>query len=275
MDGDAVIKLDNLTAPIKGALFCSAITEDPVNIRVLGYSEKVSVDNTAVMTATGNCEITDGDMVRRSLVCELDAEEETPASREFKNKTDLRVCAREHRSEMIWSVLVLLRAYEQAIQENPANRVAVKPMGSFNEWSRRVREPLIYHGYADPLEAQSETNTVSPENERLRGMIRGLKVVADWARRKRGDADKAGNYWFTAKDVCVFDEVNEDELSSEGEVAARGLLEEAFGGSMGNVKSIGRLISAEKNRIMDGYRIEKIELPHRNSGYVVKKMQVR
>ena len=83
MSGDAVISFDNCTKPLDHTLLCQALSQSRLNLRVLGYSQNRDVTMSALLTATGNNLILQGDLPRRSLRCAIDAKVERPELRVF------------------------------------------------------------------------------------------------------------------------------------------------------------------------------------------------
>jgi hypothetical protein len=65
--GDAMIALDNCTAALSGTLLCQALTQQWVQVRVLGLSQQIRVPVSALFTATGNNLTIEGDLTRRAL----------------------------------------------------------------------------------------------------------------------------------------------------------------------------------------------------------------
>jgi putative DNA primase/helicase len=141
--GDQVVAIDNCTAPLAGSFLCQCISEPILSHRILGKSERIKVPNTALYTATGNNLTVSGDMARRTLRCRIDAEQERPETRTFKTqRPDKR--ARNDRANLVVAGLSVLRAYWQAAR--PKQTVE---LGSFEDWSRTVRDALIWLG--DPI----------------------------------------------------------------------------------------------------------------------------
>jgi putative DNA primase/helicase len=84
LSGVPIVSLDNCTHDLGDELLCQ-ITERPVvKIRILGRSEMPSCECHTALFATGNNITFKGDMVRRGLVCKLEALEERPELRSFK-----------------------------------------------------------------------------------------------------------------------------------------------------------------------------------------------
>ena len=93
LSGDAIVAFDNCIAPLKGTLLSQALTQHRVQVRVLGLSQQVGVPVSALFTATGNNLTIEGDLTRRSLLCELDAGVARPELREFDLQPEDRVPA--------------------------------------------------------------------------------------------------------------------------------------------------------------------------------------
>jgi putative DNA primase/helicase len=52
-----------------------------------------------------------------------------------------------------------------------APKVCARPIGSYGDWSRLVRSPLVFLGECDPVESQSEIRDADPFRERVRGFV--------------------------------------------------------------------------------------------------------
>ena len=157
--GDAIIAIDNVEAPLDGAALCQTLTQETRRIRPLGASVMETVPCSALITVTGNNLIVIGDMVRRSLVCRLDAGTERPEMRHFEQ--DLLSEARARRGELVKDLLTILRAYAAAGYPG----VEAHPLGSFERWSRRVRSALVWAGAKDPVHVMERMRTVDPDRE--------------------------------------------------------------------------------------------------------------
>ena len=79
MEGAPVLYLDNLNdTSMKSDLLASAITERPSRARVLGKSQMVLLNSSALIILTGNGLTVSEDLARRFLPIELDARTEIP-----------------------------------------------------------------------------------------------------------------------------------------------------------------------------------------------------
>src|SRR5262249_10140575 len=108
-----------------------------IDVRELGFSRLVEVPNTSLLCATGNNLETAKDSVRRTLFCRLDAGVEQPELRSFER--DVVETAYAERTQLVAAGLTILRAWHAA-----KTAIGVSPLGSFEQWSFRVRQPLLW-----------------------------------------------------------------------------------------------------------------------------------
>lgn len=167
--GDQIIAIDNCDEPLGGQILCQMLTQRAVRVRVLGRSETPEMPSNALVTATGNNLVLTGDMTRRSLLCRIDPKEERPELREFAvNPVEM---VRADRGKYVHAALTILRAHHVA--GRPAQ---AKPLGSFEDWSRWVRDALIWAGEADPAATIAEARASDPKLEELTEILRHWKA---------------------------------------------------------------------------------------------------
>jgi Bifunctional DNA primase/polymerase, N-terminal len=159
--GIAMFSLDNCTHDLGGERLCQISERPVVKIRILGHSETPDCDVHTAIYATGNNIGLKGDMVRRGLVCNLEALDERPELREFKRST-LKT-AGANRPTYVAAALTVMRAYLAA----GAPKVC-GPFGSYEEWSRMVRSPLIWLGEPDPVASVDASQAEDPDLAELR-----------------------------------------------------------------------------------------------------------
>jgi hypothetical protein len=167
--GDVVISLDNCEHRLESTFLCQALTQEKLNIRMLGLSRNVETPVNATIFATGNNLTIAGDLVRRSLMCSLDAKCERPELRTFN--VDAIKTVRGNRGRLVTAALTVLRAWQVA-REREA--LSLPPLGSFEQWSRRIREPLVWLGRADPCGTIDRVRENDPTREAL------WTVVVQW-----------------------------------------------------------------------------------------------
>jgi hypothetical protein len=196
-----------------------------------------------MVIATGNNLIVHGDMVRRTLACELDPKVERPELRKFDFYPVDRVLA--DRGRYVAAALTIIRAYLVAGQ--PDLRA---PLISYREWSDKVRSALVWLGETDPITSMEETRELDPELNTLR------EVIAGW-----GDAI-GFNVRKTASEIAAAAELR---IGNYGTQIAHPAFREAMmnvAGDRGaiNVRSLGRWLSRNAGRIAGGKTISRCPL---------------
>lgn len=185
--GDPVVLFDNLDASrgdrVGGNMLNIVLTEDPASIRVLGKTEKESLNTRVTMLATGNNMAIVGDACRRAVKCRLDAKCPEPERRNFD--WDPVETARAERPRIVADLLEALAAYSAA--DRPADPHHV---GSFEDWTI-VRGLLIWCGMADPAETMSEVKATDTARAELSKALETL-------------ADAFDDAWFTAAQLAEF-----------------------------------------------------------------------
>jgi putative DNA primase/helicase len=175
LSGNTIVSFDNCSTEVDSELLCQALTQRELRVRELGYSRNVKVPITALFTVNGNNLVIANDLTRRTLLCQLDAGVERPETRKFKRKVG--EVARKQRGELVAAALTVLRAWHAA-----GTTIAVEPMGSFEEWSYRIRCPLLWLNRADPCDS---IKTIR-ENDPLRSLLNA--VLIQWE-KALGTAD--------------------------------------------------------------------------------------
>jgi putative DNA primase/helicase len=140
------------------------LTQDKVKIRIFGKLENREVTCIVTMFCNGNNLVIDGDLTRRVLVGRLDPGCERPELREFEY--DPVQMARQQRPQMVTAALTILRAWTV----NRDRQTMPTPLGSFEQWSRLVREALIWLGEADPVDTMEDIRGADPKLRALRSM---------------------------------------------------------------------------------------------------------
>jgi RepB DNA-primase from phage plasmid len=144
LGGTNIVSLDNVMHDLGGELLCQLSERPVIKVRILGRSEMPECESHTAVFATGNNVAFKGDMVRRGLVCNLEALIERPELREFTK--DALDHAANQRGAYVAAVLTIIRAYLEA----GAPRVC-GPLGSYAAWSQMVRSPLVWLGEPDPI----------------------------------------------------------------------------------------------------------------------------
>ena len=140
--GDMAISLDNCDHVLEGSFLCQVLTQRQLNIRILGQSRNAETPVNATIFATGNNLTIAGDLIRRSLLCSMDAGCERPELRVFN--VNAIEATKANRGELVCAALTVLRAWHLAAPgtEKACRRSARSRNGHIeygNRWSGSTR----------------------------------------------------------------------------------------------------------------------------------------
>ena len=147
-----VLCFDNISKPLGGDALDSVLTARTITDRVLCRSETSSVPNHCVLFATGNNITIKGDLHRRALRARLTPIMENPEHRGDYKHPQILEYVKTHRADLVAACLLITKAYLDAGSPD----VGLAPLGSFESWSKLVRNPLVWLGLEDPVKAQSQ-----------------------------------------------------------------------------------------------------------------------
>ncbi|MFN3960569.1 MAG: bifunctional DNA primase/polymerase [Parvularculaceae bacterium] len=178
--GDPVVLIDNVSSDLEGDFLCAMLTNETVQARILGLSERVRLSTRVLMLATGNNIRLRGDMARRAVVCRLDAKMTNPEDRKFD--FDPVADVKAARPQLVADALTVVRAYIAV--GRPAS---LPSYGSFEDWDL-VRGSLVWLGYADPAETRLAVKDDNPLVEE-RAEVLGAGAAHAGVRRRFTMAD--------------------------------------------------------------------------------------
>jgi putative DNA primase/helicase len=167
MTAQPIVSIDNLNGELAGDFLCQAIERPVVKPRVLGLSKNMRIQNTVCLFVNGNNIRLVGDVVRRVVLCSMDANMERPELRRFASDPVAAVLA--DRGRYVAAALTVARAYLAAGCPDLCD-----PLASFEDWSRLVRSPLVWLGRADPVATMEAARADDPSRANLRA------VAAAW-----------------------------------------------------------------------------------------------
>jgi len=252
LGGSSIILIDNVDHPLSSALLAQMMTEGALDIRVLGQSRSVTVPNNFTVLINGNNLQLLGDLPRRVLRCRLDPGVERPELRRFESEHPLSVARRE-RGKLVAAGLAILLAYRRA--GSPPQDAA--PLGSFHQWSREIRDALLWIGKPDPVSTQAAIRAV----DRKRGAHEAL--MAKWFEVKRA-ADQNVTVGLTAK--RLIEVANETIKGADGfpsgyaNADLRDALMEVAAHRNGrdiDGQRLGSFLSAKVGQIVGGFRVNR------------------
>lgn len=235
MGSPAVIEFDNMSMVIKPHdKLCTALTSEQIEGRVLGTSTMVGLSTRALFLSSGNNVKPIGDMLRRTMVINLDPKVETPSARKFSRPTLLED-VRNERTRYVTAALTVVRAW----LTSGAPPAECLPLGSFGEWSKWCRESLIWLGFEDPAAGLFEGLECDPEK-----LLLG-RVLEGWHARYGSSVTMVRNLVPTA-------------MRPDADEDFRDALIEASGGiDTVNVRKLGHWLSRQEGRVVGGLRLLK------------------
>ncbi len=244
MAGDTMVLIDNITRPLGGPALDSVLTGVEFRDRILGKSEMVTAPLLACWFATGNNIQIMGDTLRRILPVRLESQHEKPEERKgFKHPHLLDHVAHQH-PRLVAAALTILRGYMQAGSPDQG----LTPWGSFEGWSRLVREALVWVGMTDPAKARQQLQ------EGADAEVVALRVVFEHWRL----LDHTGTGVTAARILETVNSVDPQEQSDPLSAVREALAElapTAFG-KQASAKSLGKRLKHFKGRIVGGKALD-------------------
>jgi hypothetical protein len=244
--GDAIVSIDNVDPErsFGGELFCQALTQTMLKIRILGMSKIVEVPSNAAIFANGNNLTLVGDMTRRAVMCNIDSGEERPELRKFDR--DPLAMVRADRNKYVIAALTVLKAFYVAgkpAQTKPTGEPII-PLGSFEDYSNLIRGALIWLGEADPCDTMEKIRKKDPKLGQM------TAVISQWM-------EVVGLDRVTAKDLI--DEATkkvsayQDPQFEHPEFRDALLVVAGDGGAINSLK-LGKWLAANQDRFVLGHK---------------------
>ena len=162
--GFPIACLDNLNGELGSDLLCQAVERPLVRLRRLGGSDITELETATTIFANGNGLRVRGDMTRRTLLCDLDAQMERPELRAFKFDPVAQVLA--DRGRYVAAALTLVRAF---MVSNASPKLT--PLASYTDYTATVRGALVWLGKSDPAASMEQAREEDPELSELREIM--------------------------------------------------------------------------------------------------------
>lgn len=160
MEAAPCVFIDNMnTMTLKSSLLASVLTELPTQVRVLGISHQVRLNPTCFVAVTGNGLSLSEDLVRRFLTVDLDTRTEDAETRSFPG--DLLDEVMRGRALLLAAALTVWRWG----QMHPRDLTRGATLGSYGQWARDVRDPLLSLGCADPVARVAEAKAADQQRQ--------------------------------------------------------------------------------------------------------------
>ncbi|OQW44367.1 MAG: hypothetical protein A4S16_03505 [Proteobacteria bacterium SG_bin6] len=241
--GQPIVSIDNVNGDLGGDQLCQMIERPVVAVRPLGASQLVKIASRATTFATGNNVHLVADMTRRVVVCSLDADMERPELRTFRSNPLDAVLA--DRGRYVAAALTVSRAYAAA--DYPGE---LKPLASFEQWSRFVRSALVWLGYADPIETMEKARADDPITSALGPMLDAWHAAIGSSPRKSSELKR--------------DAEQLDPMGNRCHSAFYEALIEVAEGRTGGIdaRRLGKFLGRHNGRIVGGFKLIGAEDTH-------------
>jgi len=177
MEGQAHLFVDNVTKTLgNSARFCQVLTQRWMKIRpFFSKGADLEIENILNVWVNGiNLRVTD-DVTRRFLLANLVTSMERPEQRRFETSPEDLI--RRDRGRYVGAALTIMRAYACAGFPDVKGRDGKKcaPLASYEDWSRYVRQALVFAGCADPVASQEALREGDPTRDLFR------RVAESWS----------------------------------------------------------------------------------------------
>jgi putative DNA primase/helicase len=213
-----------------------------LSLRILGKTENVTTLNSAMYFATGNNLVISGDVARRALRCTIDAQCERPEDRQFNTMRPGQL-AMTNRAEYVVTGLIIMRAFFVAGCPMQTN-----PLGSFERWSRTVRDCLIWLGEPDPCATMEAIRQDDPTIERdITALAAWFNSFEDHPISSKEVVEKASERGQLIMGSGVSAPYSNRELRDALQTITDNRLD---------TRQLGEWISRMKDRIIGGYKIK-------------------
>jgi hypothetical protein len=247
------LSIDNANAmQIQGDLLESMITEGCADIRPLGHSKIVKVRCRPFITLTGNNPIITGDMARRALVLDIEPRSADPE----RDRYDFNpVHVVEHgRTQFLQDAFAVMRAFRLVSMPSQG----LPAVGSFDEWSPRVRDLVYWLTDYDVSEAFRRNKAEDPRRQDDAALMAALH-------------DMYGNKPFKSSDVfAVYTKISTCKRGSGGsftkrELAVYDALESVLGSKRVDAKAFGYWARRVKGAHTGGFLLDTQPDPATNT----------
>ncbi len=255
LQAPAALSIDNANGmQIKGDLLEAILTEGGANIRPLGLSETVKVRNRSLITLTGNNPIITGDMARRALPLDILPRSADPERDRYGfNPAELM---QRRRTTFLLAAFIAMRAFRLAGMPSQG----LPAVGSFDDWSRKVRDLVYWLTGYDVSEAFRRNKAEDPRRQGDASLLAALH-------------QHFGTMPFKAADpIAVHKRVTDHKRSSLAapaptptEQALQEALEDVLGSRDANAKVFGYWARRVKGARIGGFMLETQHNPATNA----------
>ena len=242
--------IDNVTGLFESTVLAGLITSGRILGRLLGTTTDVNYSARVMLCATGNNATLGNDLNRRFLRCRIDTGVERPS--DISHSFEPAQVALANRMQIATAVLTILQAYWQS------QPVTVNGGADFHEWTKLVREPIVWlqqqglteeagiGRIADPAEALGKESAESdPQSLGLRQLLEGLQAQVEC---NKPFQSKALHTWYAMG----------ADSSNEAEALIREGIDNLTGGKPQTSRSLGFVLQNRRDKRVAGLRLVKV-----------------
>ena len=243
LDGTSapIVQFDNVSGALKSSFFDGLLTAPVFTERRLGGNDNVTLDNNRLWVITGNNVLIGGDMDRRGLWANIDADMEKPELRPAEKfaHPNLEGWVDDNRGALLNALLTMVRSWVVAgrpVQPAPTS----DNFGLMTQTLQGILDHAGIPGNIGDLGAAPEMP--DPEAE-------------EWSTFLAETHRLMGDKWWTARELTTrfqqggdFDDTNMDALPGD-------LGDKLRHQSAGAVKSLGKMLAKHRNQLSDGRKV--------------------
>ena len=239
LSGEQYYLADNIAKgqPFGGEAIAAILTQDQWAARKLGKSEQTPVSTRATFFATGVNLTFTADVVRRALKCRIEPTVERPENRQFSYDIVAETLVSHPR--LLVAALTIIRAYVVA---GLPMQGKFRPMGSFGDFDRLVRGPILGLGLADPLDTQRDIEAIDPDIDTLARGLELLEAVFRTGAFQVKDVAALSRRLTTGTEAALLDWVRENTAPARD-------------GTTVNTKALGHYLKQKRGTPRNGRRL--------------------
>jgi hypothetical protein len=177
MEGKPSVLVDNVSRPLDSGVLAAALTADVWSERMLGQNSTTQIRIRCAWVITGNNISISTELTRRCVRSRLTPKTDRPEDREDFEHPELLEWVEENRAKLVQAAHVIVKYWLQ--QGRPAAKI--RPMGSFEKWSKLMGGILSLAGYEQFLANAKEFQTSSDTERQARGMF--VSTWWEWMQR--------------------------------------------------------------------------------------------
>lgn len=244
-----ILLIDNVNNSVSGGGLLNALLTagNKAEPRILGESELITHNAKMFIVLNGNAARLIGDITRRVLKIRIDPLCSNPHEKRFPFLPDEYV--KQHKKELIEAALTIIKAYYVAgCPKQDDNEI-----GSFEQWNKSIRCPLLWLGKADPYETIKDLQANDTERDLL------LDLLKSWYLNFGCEAK-------TTKDVINY--ANDFLIQNNNKEYLKNVIDDIALDKKANIP-LGNFISKYKDRIEGNYRFKIVGKKNRATIYKI------